>query len=149
MVDWVKPDIKHEEKDKDFNTWINNEFKQYKPENDTSTLDKKCEENNKCSIDNLFNHQKIVRDYMKKMIVVDDPHIRGVLVYHGLGSGKTCTSISIADVISKIQNIDKKIIFMSPAALDMNFRKELKIQNLLVNNIWKVFTILNLKNIII
>ena len=125
MVDWVKPDIKHKEKDKDFNTWINNEFKQYKPENDTMTVDQKCEENNKCSIDGLFNHQKIVRDYMKKMIVVDDPHIRGVLVYHGLGSGKTCTSISIADVISKTQNINKKIIFMSPAALDMNFRKEL------------------------
>jgi len=125
MVDWVKPDIKYKEEDKDFNTWINNEFKQYKPENDTISVDKKCEENNKCNIDSLFNHQKIVRDYMKKMIVVNDPHIRGVLVYHGLGSGKTCTSISIADVISKTQNINKKIIFMSPAALDMNFRKEL------------------------
>ena len=125
MVDWVKPDIKHDKKDKDFNTWINEKFDKYKPENDTLSVEQKCKENNKCSIDSLFNHQKIVRDYMEKMIVVDDPHIRGVLVYHGLGSGKTCTSISIADIISKLQNIDKKIIFMSPAALDMNFRKEL------------------------
>ncbi len=124
MVDWVNPDIRQNE-DKTYNLWINKELDQYKPENDTMSVDQKCEENNKCSIDGLFNHQKIVRDYMGKMIVVDDPHIRGVLVYHGLGSGKTCTSISIADVISKTQNIDKKIIFMSPAALDMNFRKEL------------------------
>ena len=124
MVDWVNPDIK-QNADKTYNLWINKELDKYKPENDTMTVDEKCEENNKCSIDGLFNHQKIVRDYMGKMIVVNDPHIRGVLVYHGLGSGKTCTSISIADVISKTQNINKKIIFMSPAALDMNFRKEL------------------------
>ena len=37
----------------------------------------------------LFNHQKLVRDYIN----ADSPY-RGILLYHGLGVGKTCASIS-------------------------------------------------------
>ena len=40
----------------------------------------------------LLTHQKIVRDYIN----VYTPY-RGLLLYHGLGSGKTCSSIAIAE----------------------------------------------------
>jgi hypothetical protein len=39
----------------------------------------------------LFEHQKIVRDYL----LAETPY-RGLLFYHGLGSGKTCSSIAVA-----------------------------------------------------
>ena len=40
----------------------------------------------------LLTHQKIIRDYMS----IYSPY-RGLLLYHGLGAGKTCGSIGIAD----------------------------------------------------
>ena len=39
-----------------------------------------------------FNHQKLVRDYLQ----VNSPY-RGLLLFHGLGVGKTCASIAIAE----------------------------------------------------
>jgi hypothetical protein len=80
---------------------------------------------NKVSCDNrgggtefeLLTHQKIVRDYLN----LYTPY-RGLLLYHGLGSGKTCTSIAIAEGMKS----DKQIIVMTPAALKMNFFSEMK-----------------------
>jgi SNF2 family DNA or RNA helicase len=43
-------------------------------------------------------------------------------LYHGLGSGKTCTSIAIAEGMKS----GKKIVLMTPASLKMNFFNELK-----------------------
>ena len=63
-----------------------------------------------------FSHQKIVRDYLNLVT----PY-RGLLVYHGLGSGKTCTSITIAEGMKQ----DKPILVMTPASLQANFRAEL------------------------
>ena len=65
----------------------------------------------------LLTHQKIVRDYLNLFT----PY-RGLLLYHGLGAGKTCTSIGIAEGMKS----DKKIIIMTPASLKMNFFSELK-----------------------
>ena len=39
-----------------------------------------------------FTHQKLVRDYIR----MDSPY-RGLLLFHGLGVGKTCASIAIAE----------------------------------------------------
>ena len=79
-------------------------------------------ENATCSYDEnapftLMTHQKIVRDYLNLIT----PY-RGVLLYHGLGSGKTCSSIAIAEGMKS----SKQIIVMTPAALRMNFIEELK-----------------------
>ena len=46
----------------------------------------------------------------------DSPY-KGILLYHGLGSGKTCTSITIAENLKK----EKNIIIMLPASLKNNF----------------------------
>ena len=65
----------------------------------------------------LLTHQKIVRDYMN----VYTPY-RGLLLYHGLGSGKTCSSIAIAEGF-KTKN---QIMVMTPASLRVNYLEELK-----------------------
>jgi isopentenyldiphosphate isomerase len=65
----------------------------------------------------LLTHQKIVRDYINNYT----PY-RGALLYHGLGSGKTCSSIAIAEGLKTT----KEIIVMTPASLRMNYIEELK-----------------------
>ena len=62
-------------------------------------------------------HQKVVLDYLN----LDTPY-RGLLLYHGLGSGKTCTAIAIAEGMKSSSNV----IVMTPASLQMNFMSELK-----------------------
>lgn len=58
--------------------------------------------------------QKLIRDYMS----YDSPY-RGILVYHGLGTGKTCTAILASDTKYK------KVVVLLPASLENNYRKEL------------------------
>lgn len=65
----------------------------------------------------LLTHQKIVRDYLN----VYTPY-RGLLLYHGLGSGKTCSSIAVAEGMKS----EKKIIVMTPASLQRNYVEQLK-----------------------
>lgn len=65
----------------------------------------------------LFPHQQIVKDYLN----LYTPY-RGLLLFHGLGSGKTCSSIAIAEGIKT----EKQIIIMTPASLQANYRNDLK-----------------------
>ena len=76
-----------------------------------------CETRNNNSDFNLLTHQKVVRDYINLIT----PY-RGLLILHGLGSGKTCTSIAIAEGMKT----DKKIVLMTPASLKKNYFSELK-----------------------
>jgi hypothetical protein len=66
---------------------------------------------------NLFPHQKIIRDFMH----FESPY-RGVLLYHGLGVGKTCASIAAAEGF--IQQ-HKKVYVMVPASLAQNYKNEI------------------------
>jgi hypothetical protein len=65
----------------------------------------------------LLPHQKVVRDYL----MIETPY-RGLLLYHGLGSGKTCSSIAVAESLLS----DKKVFVMLPASLEQNYRGELR-----------------------
>lgn len=65
----------------------------------------------------LMPHQNIVREY----ISIYSPY-RGLLLYHGLGSGKTCSSIAIAEGLKS----DKKVVVLTPASLKTNYLEELK-----------------------
>ena len=65
----------------------------------------------------LLPHQKIVRDYLS----AETPY-RGLLLYHGLGSGKTCSSIAVAESLLST----KKVFVMLPASLESNYRGELQ-----------------------
>ena len=64
-----------------------------------------------------YKYQAFIREYMREA----SPY-RGVLVYHGLGSGKTCTSIAASEAL---YGSGKKIIIMTPIALKENFLNEL------------------------
>lgn len=59
-------------------------------------------------------HQEKILNYYKDNF--DNPDFRGMLLYHVLGSGKTCTSISIAVELIKQNKINKVYIF-SPGSL--------------------------------
>lgn len=65
----------------------------------------------------LFTYQKLVRDYL----LVETPY-RGLLLYHGLGSGKTCSSIAVAESLMTT----KKVFIMLPASLQANYRSEIR-----------------------
>ena len=64
-----------------------------------------------------YEYQKFVRDYMRQA----SPY-RGLLVYHGLGSGKTCSAIAAAEALFSVSK--KRIIVMTPFSLRDNFIRE-------------------------
>jgi hypothetical protein len=65
----------------------------------------------------LLTHQAIVRDYMN----LYTPY-RGLLLYHGLGAGKTCASIAIAEGMKS----SMEVVIMTPASLHLNYVNEIK-----------------------
>lgn len=101
-----------------FTNFINSLFYPYKQEIYTNYSDDNisCESRSGGDFD-IMIHQKIVRDYMN----IHSPY-RGLLLYHGLGSGKTCTSIAIAEGLKD----DKQIVVMTPASLRANYISQLK-----------------------
>jgi hypothetical protein len=65
----------------------------------------------------LFSYQKLVRDYLN----IETPY-RGLLLYHGLGSGKTCSSIAVAETLMNTN----KVFILLPASLQENYRGEIR-----------------------
>ena len=65
----------------------------------------------------FFAHQEFVTHYIQK----NSPY-RGLLLYHGLGAGKTASSVAITNGLSS----NKKIIVMLPASLRTNYENEIK-----------------------
>jgi len=65
-----------------------------------------------------FRYQRFIKEYVRQ----SSPY-RGLLVYHGLGSGKTCSSIAAAEALYGIAN--KRVIVMTPQSLRDNFIKEI------------------------
>jgi len=91
-------------------------FRPYKEELDNAESTISCDKPDDAKFA-LLTHQKIVRDYLN----IYTPY-RGLLLYHGLGSGKTCSSIAIAEGMKT----DKQIVVMKPASIRMNYLQELK-----------------------
>jgi hypothetical protein len=65
----------------------------------------------------LFSYQKLVREYL----LMETPY-RGLLLYHGLGSGKTCSSIAVAESLMS----NKKVYILLPASLRSNYLGEIR-----------------------
>ena len=91
-------------------------FKDYTKELDSTKDSISCSKSSNTEV-GLMTHQKIVRDYLN----LYTPY-RGLLLYHGLGAGKTAASIAIAEGMKS----EKSIVVMTPASLKMNFFSELK-----------------------
>ena len=101
-----------------FVNFINLLFAPYKEELKQNAANISCDTiSNSSGNIALLIHQQIVRDYMN----LYTPY-RGLLLYHGLGSGKTCSSIAIAEGMKG----PKKIIIMTPKSLRRNYMEELK-----------------------
>ena len=79
-----------------------------------------------------FSYQRFISEYLRQA----SPY-RGLLVYHGLGSGKTCSAIAAAEALYGSTN--KKIIIMTPFSLRPNFISEITFcgfKHFNVNNHW-------------
>ena len=101
-----------------FVNFIDGVFKPYKDNLIDDTNNISCEDLGNADEEmSLLTHQKIVRDYIN----LYTPY-RGLLLYHGLGSGKTCSSIAIAEGFQS----NKQVIIMTPAYLRMNYIQEIK-----------------------
>lgn len=107
-----------------FNHWIDETFKYDDAQSSnkttssrgkTSSQESVC--NNKSDSVELFSHQKFIKDYIQ----FNSPY-RGLLVYHNLGTGKTCSAVAAAEIMLK--NMD--VTVMLPASLKPNFVDEIK-----------------------
>lgn len=67
--------------------------------------------------DILQYHQKIVKHYFTNNV-----NHRGLLVFHGTGTGKTMLSVAIADALKEM----RQVVILSPKSLQHNFKKEVK-----------------------
>ena len=87
----------------------------------------------------LFQHQRIIRDYMN----ITNPY-RGLLLYHELGSGKSAASIAAAEGYVGY----RKVYVITPASLAQNYENELLKISTLGLNLKKSWTLLkvDLKN---
>lgn len=65
----------------------------------------------------LFPHQSFIKDYMQ----FASPY-RGLLLYHGIGVGKTFSSIASAEILLNYMNV----MVMLPASLHDNYVSEIK-----------------------
>ena len=83
---------------------------------------------NKCNTDteilrrdlSFFRYQLFLEDYMRQLneLPNDEINSRGLLIYHGLGSGKTCSGLLLAESCRKYGGNKKRhVILMIPASL--------------------------------
>jgi hypothetical protein len=100
-----------------FVNFINSFFERYREELESVEKTITCESLRGADSFSLLTHQKIVKDYMN----LYTPY-RGLLLYHKLGTGKTCTSIAIAEGMKN----HKRVIIMTPKSLRDNYMEELK-----------------------
>jgi superfamily II DNA or RNA helicase len=104
----ITPDKWTLQNKKIFPNWINQTFLPYK-------LSKNSTVSSPSGSFQPFPYQKFLRDYLQN----SSPY-RGLLLYHGLGSGKTCSSILIAENLKNVKNI----LILMPASLKANFINE-------------------------
>jgi superfamily II DNA or RNA helicase len=95
------------------NNNINKKFSKYKLKKKDETMKELCLPRNF----SLQPQQKFIREFFSSRYSNN-----GILIYHKIGAGKTCTAVAIAE---KLKN-KMKIMVVVPAALIGNFRDELR-----------------------
>ena len=88
----------------------------------------------------FFIHQKLIKDYLN----ADSPY-RGLLLYHGLGVGKTCASIAISECFRNNRNI----VVLLNKSLVKNFKDNLMkcgYELFRTNQYWEFHTITDSKD---
>ena len=103
----VKPKLWELPNRKTFYNWMFNMYKDFKVGNKLKKSNNNVE---------LFRIQRLVKNFFQE----ENPN-RGILLYHGLGLGKSGAAISIAQAIP-----NKEVVFLSKASLEPNFIFEIK-----------------------
>jgi hypothetical protein len=105
---WELPNRKH------FYNWVMDTFQQYELGNTKKQKREIPKIKERLELNNI---QKLTRDYLQ-----GESPSRGLLLYIGLGVGKTCAAITISEAILT----KKEVIIMSKTNLDKNFQKEIR-----------------------
>jgi hypothetical protein len=100
----------------EFGPWITDTFAKYNTTKQSGN-ERTCEDGPSSGRPTLFPHQEFVQQYLSNK----SPY-RGLLLYHGLGVGKTCSSIAVAEGLLE----DRQVVVMLPAALRTNYVNEIK-----------------------
>ena len=118
---------------------VKKEFRLYKYDGTIEDVETKA--NQMCKKNKVFElspHQ----EFIKRFISYQTPY-NGILLFHGLGSGKTCSAIGITEAIrsySKYVSDFKKILIIASPNVQENFRLQLfnpsKLEK--VNNSWSL-----------
>lgn len=103
------PDIK----DDNFYKKINKIYKKYKIPQKKKSFKEIC-------MPEKYQLQ-LPQQFVSQFLNPETPY-KGVLVYHRIGAGKTCTAVRVGEVFKK----SKKIVVVLPASLKGNFRNELR-----------------------
>tara|TARA_B110000444_G_scaffold4800_1_gene4501 strand:+ start:9864 stop:13877 length:4014 start_codon:yes stop_codon:yes gene_type:complete len=121
MMDYLYPTLD----DKNLNNKISSkkEFNEYKFDiNINENIEEEAEK--LCNKDfALAPHQKFIMNFLSEYTPYN-----GVLLYHGLGTGKTCSAIGIAEEsrrYMKYNDIDKQILIVASPNVQINFRLQL------------------------
>ena len=99
------------------------------------------ESNKLCNKDfQLAPHQRFLRNFLS----IHTPY-NGILLYHGLGTGKTCSAIGIAEetrMYLKYNNISNRIFIIASPNVQQNFLLQLFDENKLkfIDNKWNLET---------
>lgn len=105
--EFIRPFHWEMENRKEFPEWVTKTFIRY------NTCDeKKTSEEPRGMSCSLFSYQSFIRDYLGH----NSPY-RGLLVYHGLGSGKTITAVGVTENLKDTRNV----VVLLPASLKTNF----------------------------
>lgn len=99
--------------DDNFYEYINKKFTKYKILKNKKTIEEIC-------FPKTFEFQ--IPQLFLSEIINPATNYKGILVYHRIGAGKTCTAIRIAENFKGI----KRIVIVLPASLINNFRSELR-----------------------
>ena len=125
--------------DKEFNIKIasKKEFSDLK--SDHAIVDPETESDRLCNMSfELRPHQQFVRNFLS----INTPY-NSLLLYHGLGTGKTCSAIGVCEEMRtymKQANISKRIIVVASPNVQENFKLQLFDDRKLkqVNGLWNI-----------
>jgi hypothetical protein len=101
---WMLPDRKG------FLEWVQSTFAYSNNSNKTNSTTKTS---TTASNNKLFVQQRFVRDYLQE----GSPY-RGLLLFHGLGVGKSCASIA---TVEALRAAGKEVVIMTPASLQRSY----------------------------
>lgn len=97
---------------------IFHDFKQFRIKKDTRSMSEICTTGGETF--NLQTHQLFFKTYMEM-----NPNWDRYLLYHKIGTGKTCTAITMSEEYMRQNNNKNKVVVILPARLKSNFIDEL------------------------